>query len=602
MSKIITKDMLTTTQFNIAFANSKTIQFWRREPVIACRDLLGIQLLDYQAMLFTETWFAKDAVWVMTRNGGKTILASIFPMLSQMLFPEQEIWIVSRNGKQSKKLFGYVERLALGNISEFRDLPDIYRQEIMKAHERASGFNHDPSGHKVELLNSSYIKTLNGNADNNRGERGTLVIFDESGFMEEKSILAVEPYTTTDRNMATSTDIYFDPRTMSKQKFNQRLYISSASDKKSYFYTKYVDFSRKMFAGDKRFFVADITADIPLNPTMRGEEYTPLLSKTEVDAVMSTNHTKGMREFYNKFDEDSDDQIIKSHIIDRSETFTLPEILPENNSKYILALDPALVSDNSIIGVMKLCYDDSRGYYGKLVNMENFKDLTSSSKNRQLTYEDQVEKLREYSVRYNGDSVEYQNLHKVVFDGGMAGAGLHYAGTMRYDFVDGTGKKHRGLIDKDWFEDSLRDYPNAYPILRVVEPTKWKNVMVNRLIDLMNLGLIEFPESYNNSGYVDIEVEGTDSVERKKLSKEEELALINIDLCKEETKMIHRYKTQSGKETFATRSDMAKKVHDDRFYVLLLLANEIYELREKYQNNQHISKKPKDKRVLRLFN
>jgi len=580
-NKTINKEMLTTAQFNSAFANSKTIQYWRANPVIACRDLLGIQLLDYQAMLLTYTWVAKDSLWVMSRNAGKTILASIYPMLNQLLFPEQEIWVVSRNGKQSKKLFSYVERLATGTISEFQDLPDVYYQEILRAHDKASGFSHDPSGHNVKLLNNSYIKTLNGNADNNRGERGTLVIFDENGFMEEKSTTAVEPYTTTERTFKTSIDPYFDVRTLPKQRLNQRLYISSASDKTSYFYTKYKEFSKRMFAGDMRYFVADINVDVPLKPTLKGKEYAPLLSKAEVDSMMATNLPRAMREYYNKFDEDGgDDQIIKSFMIERASTFSLPEVIPKDNSTYIVAYDPAFVADNAIIGIMKICKDPKRGTYGKLVNMDNFKDVShGSSSNRQMLYEDQVKKLRDYIALYNGNNAEYSNIHKVVFDGGMGGGGLHYAGTMMHDYVDARGEKHRGIVDKEYFSGELYNFPNASTILRVVEPTKWKPIMASRLIDLMELGLIEFPEEYDGSGYVDIDT-GKDELEKVRLSKEEEIALVNIDICKEETKMIHRYKKPSGKISYDTRVDMANKVHDDRFYVLLMLANEIYEIRE----------------------
>lgn len=170
-SKIITKDNLTTNQFNLAFSNSKLIQYWRANPVIACRDLLGIQLLDFQAMVFTNTWIAKDSVWVITRNGSKTISASAYAMLRQLLFPEEEIWIVSKSGRQSKKLMSYIERLAQGQISEFVDLPDIYMQEIYRANNSLTGFNHDPASHSVKLLNNSSIKTMNGVPDNNRGRR-----------------------------------------------------------------------------------------------------------------------------------------------------------------------------------------------------------------------------------------------------------------------------------------------------------------------------------------------------------------------------------------------------------------------------------------------
>jgi hypothetical protein len=168
--KILTKEQLTSKQFNTAFANSEIIQHWRKFPCEAVRDLLGIQLLDFQQYIFTKTWFSRDSAWLLTRNGSKTLRASVYALMVQLLYPEQEIWIVSKSGRQSKKLFGYLERLATNKINQFGELPDIYMQEVFKAQEAMTGFSHDPSGHSVKLINDSYIKTLNGIADNNRGE------------------------------------------------------------------------------------------------------------------------------------------------------------------------------------------------------------------------------------------------------------------------------------------------------------------------------------------------------------------------------------------------------------------------------------------------
>jgi hypothetical protein len=203
-----------------------------------------------------------------------------------------------------------------------------------------------------------------------------------------------------------------------------------------------------------------------------------------------------------------------------------------------------------------------------------------------MLYPEQVDEIRNYISLYNGENVpEYQNIHKISIDAGMGGGGHLYSHTLMYDWKDKLGINHRGVIDNVYFEDKLRDYPNAYPILRMVEPTKQKPIIVGRLIDLMDLGLIEFPIEYRNSGHVDIEVvdesTGESEITRRNLSKEEELALANIDLCKEETKMIHRYKNANGTVSYKTRTDVSQKIHDDRFYVLALLASEIHEIREK---------------------
>lgn len=604
--KTITKEMLTTNQYETATKNIEFIRYLRSNPVVACELLLGIRLLDYQAWMLTNMWFAKDSCILMSRNGGKTIISSIFVQLVQLLFPEQEIWVISKSGRQAKKLFSYIERLATNSISTFgTNLPDIYLQEVQKAHEKASGFSHNPAGHRVELINKSYCQTLNGIPDNNRGERGTLVLYDESCWIPDEMFAATEPYTTGDTDFETSVDKFFDARTKAKNKFNQRIYITSAGDMTSHFYKRYRDYSIRMLAGDKDFFVADLTVEVPLNPTMKGKKTPPLLNRVEVDTAMEANPRKAMREYYNVFDSESDSQIVSGVTIENNSTFYLPEIMPadEPNVKYGLFYDPASTSDNSIILIAKFINDEKRGWYCQVVNMVNFKDLNAKHSNRQKTYDEQRDELRELMVRYNGDGVEYENLQAVGVDAGRGGGGILYGHTLMHDFVDKKGNPHRGIIDKEYFEDKKRDYPNAYPIMRMIEPSKYKNIMIKELIDLMDLGLIEFPKEYNNSGHVDVDYEDEDGdvkTIRKRLSSEEEVALMNIDLCKEETKMIHRYTTASGNTVYKIRVDVT--MHDDRFYTLALMAHELHTLRDKENEKRHKKKKKKDKTILGLFN
>jgi hypothetical protein len=601
MAKFVDKSMLTTAQHEMAMADMATIEFWRGNPAIAARDLLGIQLFDFQSLILTRTWVAKDAVWTITRNGGKTVLASIYIMLVQLLYPEQEVWIISKTGKQAKKLFNYIERLAMNSISDFGDLPDIYYQEMKRPYDGNHGFGHDAGGFKATLLNESYVQTLNGNPDNNRGGRGNLLVFDESGFMAEESIAAIEPFTTTNSQTKTSIKEDFDDRCSPTARPNQRLYISSASDKTTYFYKKYKDTALRMIGGDPQYYVADLTVDIPLNPTINTKKKPPLLDISVVNTMMATNPAKAMREFYNQFDEDGgDSQIIKSFTVERNSTFQLPILSPEVGKKYALLYDPASRADNSVVLIGEVAYDDIRGYYGRVVNMVKFKDLKEKG-NIQMMYPDQVKAVRSLMVRYNGTGAEYENIHKVAIDAGAGGGGILYSHMFMLDFKDEqTGAPHRGIMDKVYYENQIRDFPNAYPIMRLVEPINMRTTMISRLIDLMDLGLIEFPFEYDNSGHIDMEDENGELF-RKKLSRDQELALMNIDICKEEAKMIHEYKRDNGKPNYQLRTDMRNKMHDDRFYTLAMFANEIYELREKDTLTRGKKKKTQDKTILGLF-
>lgn len=603
-NKIITKDLLTTNQFNLYNANAQMIEFWRNNPVQACEDLLGIKLLDFQAYMLQKTWTSQYSLWCLTRNGSKTVTGAILLKLVSLLFENQKIFIVSSNGKQAKNMFNYVENLALNKISEFGSTKDIFYNEIARGNSALSGFSHSPESFEVSMLNGSYIKTLNGNPDGNRSFRADTIFFDECGFMQDEQITVAEAFATNNKSFKTSVEEFFDTRILNQNKPSQLIYASSASDKTTYFYKKYNEFFKRMVAGDNKYFVIDINIDVPLAPTLEGKPYPPLLDRSVYESVMSTNPAKGMREYRNKFDDDGgEDQIIKGHTIENNSTFILPEVYPQKGAKYILAYDPASTADNSVLGVAKICRDKNGEIYGEIVNMENFKDLSDkSTKNKQLLYPEQVKKLQEYIVRYNGDSPEYENIHKVCVDIGPGGGGQLYSHQLMLDFKDKTGKEHRGIIDKDYFDDDkLREFKNAYPVLRMIEPTKWKPIMNPRLIDLMDLGLIRFPVEYNNSGKVYIENEDGESVQRI-LSNEEQIALINIDICKEECKLIHRFKNSNGTYSYKLRPDLSYKMNDDRYYVLLMLANEIHELRDKESLGKNKKHKEKDRTVLSLFN
>jgi len=603
MANIFTKENLTTNQYIVALSNAKTIEFWRKNPVIACRDLIGITLLDFQSALLTEMWIAKDIAICTSRNAGKTSLAAIFILLTALLYPEQEIFLVSKAGSQSKLLFMNMEKIALAKISSYGQLPDTFSLEVSRANDSITGFSHSPGGFEVTLLNGSTIKSLNGIPDNVRGYRASLLCLDEAGFITDELFAAVEPFTTTDKTFQTSTDVNFDIRTIPRNKQNTRLYISSASATDTHFYKVYKNLALRMFAGDSRYFAASIPVDIPLAPTLKGVKYPPLLNYAQVEADMASNPTKALREYYCKFDNDGgNSQICKSHTIAKNSTFLLPRLVPTKGRRYLLGYDSAHIADNSIFGVLETYEEEGMGLCGDLINMINFKALGEIG-NRQMLYQDQMSAVREYIVRYNGeDNAEYENIHKLAIDAGTGGGGLIYGHVLMFDWKDSRGITHRGVIDKSNTSDSIqRDYPNAYNIINLVEPTKWKNTIIERTIELLDLGVIRFPKEYNGSGTVDIEDDSEDGITRKTLSKEEILALTNIDLLKEELKMIHRF-VNGERVTYGLRKDVKHKMHDDRFYVLCLLGNELYELREKNRMKQNKSKKEKDRTILGLFN
>lgn len=162
---------------------------------------------------------------------------------------------------------------------------------------------------------------------------------------------------------------------------------------------------------------------------------------------------------------------------------------------------------------------------------------------------------------------------------------------MLEDWVDEDGRKHFGLIDKthDVYSGYSKLYRNAVDKIRLISPTKYRTQMVEEFIELINLGVIRFPFEYNRQDFIRIPKEA----EKKKgvkcedeefdtyyLSQEERLSYTQIDLMKQEVTSI--YKTSNPENTsirYALAKEKENKMHDDRFYTIILCAHRLYELR-----------------------
>lgn len=577
-------------------SDAETVKFLRNHPVIACEQLLNIKLTDSQKLILMKSWNKQYICLNCSRNFGKSFLIAIIVMLKAMLYPNQSIYIVSNSGAQAQETFGKMEDIAKASINsiDFEDsitgkIVDIFLNELTKNNNNSDGFVHDKSSFKVTLFNGSTIKTLNSIPKNIRGKRATLLCIDESAFCSDEFITAVLPFLTQDSNFKTSTKEGFNIKTKRIEVPNQVIYASSAGDWDSKHAQVYKDFAYKMIAGDRRYYVADMPCDIPLNPYIDGKPTIPYLTQEAIDNEMRVNPMKAMREYYNKFQADGgEDQMIKWSSIRKNETLYLP--IMSYNKKYIhiiLAFDPAHTRDNSIIGAMGIYKNENDEYEGDILNFMNLIDL-GKKKKMQMKSPDQIKHLRQAMLDYNGEVKDYANIGGLLIDAGTGGGGIStYADNLLEDWICKDGIKHKGMIDPNHerYEDEVNNYPNAWNKLRLMEPTKWRMTMCDNLIDNVLADAIKFPREYNGRGYVAIasEVEGdkeSEKIEKVNLSIEEEISLINIDALKSETTSIHGYKDSVGNIVrYALSKDKTNTMHDDRFYVLLMLSQHLAELR-----------------------
>lgn len=474
------------------------------------------------------------------------------------------------------------------------------------------------------------------------------VIFDECGFLSEEMMTVYSAFAIVNKDFKTGKDRDGNRidnirlRTIPKEIPNQKFYISSASDVSTPYYVLFRDFSKKMLLGDKDYFVAVITCDIVLKPTLRGKVIKPLFNKSIIESEMRTNPEKARREYYCIFTTDAGtDAIIKRGVITRNEEVRKPLLYNDTgDKKFVIAYDPARSRDNSVILVGEIYefeqVDGSIDTRMRLVNCINLIDIGKKIKSPMQT-PDQIEYLKKVILDYNGGADAYGNIVGVYIDAGSGGGGVNIADYLMSDWTDAAGIVHRGLIDKEYSSEYASKFPNAVNKIHLMSPAAFKSEMYEAMIELMNQDKISFTAPYDNKGYLTVfdvdekklekekerisnelrkqkvdekefeiklneELGKIESVNTKmiKLDWQDEIALANIDALKEELCNIVRKKRDSGKDSFELTPEKVNKLHDDRAYTCCLASYALMCERRKAITNKRRSNTDNASLVSRL--
>jgi hypothetical protein len=89
------------------------VKFYRENPCIAVYELLGVDLAPIQRLVFEDMWFKNYVITVASRGFGKTYLLAVLATLSCMLYPGYRVGLIAPVFRQSKMIFGEIEKLYL---------------------------------------------------------------------------------------------------------------------------------------------------------------------------------------------------------------------------------------------------------------------------------------------------------------------------------------------------------------------------------------------------------------------------------------------------------------------------------------------------------
>ena len=605
---------------------AKIQKYYQCNPVRFIEDFFNITLLDAQAFIVQRTWNCPNVLVLASRAFGKSTVIDLILMAKDMLFCNVWTYIASGSGSQAEQTFMTLERLANDGIAEMRNSTGyIFKNEIEIKNAAGDGFSHGSDGFKYSLYNQSFTQTLNSNIDKKRGMRGS-VIFDECGFLSEEMLEVYGAFAAVNKDFATGKDRNgkdIDPvrlRTFATNIPNQKFYISSASSTDTKYYRLYREFAKKQLMGDRNYCVVQVSCDVVLKPTIRGEAVNALLKRSDIETALKTNPEKARREYYCEFTSDAGNEaIIRRGVITRNSETRMPLLHNDtNDKKFVITFDPARSRDNSIITVMELYFENGE-YKGRIVNCVNMIDI-SNKRRAPMQTPDQVDYLRQLILDYNGDAAGYGNIETIMIDAGSGGAGKVIADMLMQDWVDSKGKVHPGFIDKELDKQLGTGYSNKYPNavdkVQLVEPSKYKSMMYESAIEMTNSDLISFTSDYDNKGYLTLFL--TDDKETKNVQKQieerlkkenlsddvyairlkeemkkssvvktkivkldpyQEIALANIDALKEELVNMRRIKRESGKDSFELIPEKVGRLHDDRAYTYVMCSFYLHEVR-----------------------
>ena len=595
---------------------AKIQKYYQCNPVKFIEDFFNITLLDAQVYIVQRTWNCPNVLVLASRAFGKSTVIDLILMAKDMLFCNVWTYIASGSGSQAEQTFMTLERLANDGIDEMRNSTGyIFKNEVEINNAAGDGFSHGSNGFKYSLYNGSFTQTLNSNIDKKRGMRGS-VIFDECGFLSEEMLEVYGAFAAVNKGFVSGKDRngkMIDTvrlRTFATNIPNQKFYISSASSTDTKYYKLYREFAKRQLMGDRDYCVVQVSCDVVLKPTIRGEVVNALLKKSDIETAVRTNPEKARREYYCEFTSDAGmNAIIRRGVIARNSETRAPLLYNDTGKKkFIIAYDPARSRDNSVILVMEIYQTDDGQYKGRIVNCVNLLDIGKKIKSPMRT-PDQIQYLKQLILDYNGDAPDYENIECVLIDAGSGGGGVNIADFLMEDWTDKNGKIHRGLIDREYSEEYVSRYPNAINKLRLVSPTQYKSTIYEALIEMLDIDVISFTSDYDNKGYLTVFEADEKKLEKEKqriseelkskgvsgeefakeleeaLSKTscvqtkvvkldpfQEIALANIDAMKEEMVNMVRKKRESGKDSFEITPEKANKLHDDRSYTMALCA------------------------------
>jgi len=216
---------------------ANALWFYRRYPVFAVEDLLGIRLSIHQGLMLKALWGeSRSVVQLCGRGVSKSFMLALCGVLRCLLYPNEKILFVGSGFRQSKEMMLEAERIISGSLPSQKKL-GYAKASLKKRPGAKSVVDKSPEAWRIEWSTNSYLLAIPlaskgsdddvGGADTIRGYRANRLYLDEV-----KDI----PRGIIDKILRPTTVVKIDPVGGGDGRENQIVYSGTIDYDVSYFW------------------------------------------------------------------------------------------------------------------------------------------------------------------------------------------------------------------------------------------------------------------------------------------------------------------------------------------------------------------------------
>ena len=351
--------MISTSVLKVQANN--LIGFYRQHPVLAAYDLLGVELVDIQRIIFRDMWFRDYVIVVACRGLGKSFLQALLATLKALLYPGHRVGLIGSSYRQSKVMFREVEALyqASGIFREATVRPPVKSTDMCEVRFRPAG----------KYAGSSILAIPLGNDGSKiRGQRFFTICVDEMAQVPEQIFnLVIRPMGATEHNPIENVKkierknklISLGLPVEDEISTNKIVMTSSGYFKVNHMWQRMKHYWKKMSEGNKKYAVHQAAYwDLPEG----------FLNKSNIEEARDTMpRILFEMEYCGKMISDSEGffkaSVIESCIANQIDNYYTVKPLGAKDSRYIMAVDPARARDSFAILIFEVCKTVSRIVY-----------------------------------------------------------------------------------------------------------------------------------------------------------------------------------------------------------------------------------------------